>query len=47
MTGSTTLRALENNYVPVDEIDKQDFLDAWGTTDKNAKITLEDFESYY
>lgn len=47
MCGQTTLRCLENQYVAADEIDKQDFLDAWGTTDKNAKITLEDFESYY
>jgi len=47
MSGQTTLRALENQYVAADEIDKQDFLDAWGTADKNAVITLEDFECYY
>merc|ERR1712166_1310309 len=39
MSGSTTLRALENQYVPIDDADKQDFLDAWGTSDKNTTIT--------
>jgi Ca2+-binding EF-hand superfamily protein len=47
MSGSTTLRALENQYIPIDNQDKQDFLDAWGTSDKNTVITLEDFECYY
>ena len=47
MTGETTLSKLESQYIPADEQDKQDFLDAWGTTDKNAKISYDDFESFY
>ena len=47
MTGCATIRQLETVYCPSSEADLQAFLGVWGTTNKNAKISLEDFESYY
>ena len=47
MSGFATLRQLETSYCPASEQDLQDFLNAWGTENKNAKISLEDFVSYY
>jgi hypothetical protein len=47
MTGFATIRQLQRVYCPASEADLEEFLGVWGTTDKNAQISLEDFESFY
>ncbi len=47
MSGAATLRQLETAYCPASPADLDAFLSAWGTDDKNAQISLEQFESFY